>query len=193
MRTEPQQPLRYAEPPPPSDAPPSEPPPAEPSPVPSLDGVLVPPPSEVDPRAAAAYGAPPVPSPSLRVGQPEPSLLDPGTRESTKVAGTVEVSLPVVTGKLSADPAVPGIIQRTRAGLRACYQKGLQADPTAAGVVEFKIHVTDSGTIKRVESANPPNMPGSVTSCMVGRFGALSFNAAGASTIDVKVSCQPER
>ena len=107
-----------------------------------------------------------------------------------RATGVVQISTPVVKGKLAGQESVERVIRSTQGGLEACYERGLQNVPAAAGVVEFRINVTDSGAIKRVESANPSTMPSSVTTCMVGRFGALSFNAAGASTIDLKVTCQ---
>jgi hypothetical protein len=102
----------------------------------------------------------------------------------------VQISAPDVKGKLAGQESVERAISSAQHGLESCYERGLENTPSAAGVVAFRIDVTASGTIKRVESANPSTMPGSVTNCMVGRFGALSFAAAGVSTIDVKVTCQ---
>jgi len=96
-----------------------------------------------------------------------------------------------VVGKHTGDAAVDRVIQGVRAGLQNCYEAGLESAPTANGTVEFRIKVSDSGGIKKVESANPHSMPGSVTTCMVGRFGALSFEPKPATTIEVKVTCRP--
>lgn len=126
---------------------------------------------------ALTNGAAPSPSPSA-------------AETPHHAAGVVQISAPVVKGKLAGHESVDRAIQSTQHGLESCYQRGLENAPAAMGVVAFQIDVTASGTIKRVESANPSTMPGSVTNCMVGRFGALSFDAAGASTIDVKVTCE---
>ncbi len=96
-----------------------------------------------------------------------------------------------VVGKHAGDAAVDRVIQGVRTGLQNCYEAGLESAPAANGTVEFRIKVGDSGAIKKVESANPHSMPGSVTTCMVGRFGALSFEPRPATTIEVKVTCRP--
>jgi len=114
-----------------------------------------------------------------------------GETPASGPGGLVEIAPPRITGKLSGDDSVERVISGTRAGLTTCYERGLREQPGAAGEVVFKIAVSDSGAILKVSSTNPPGLPGSVTACMVGRFGALSFKAAGASTIEVGVTCKP--
>jgi hypothetical protein len=96
-----------------------------------------------------------------------------------------------VVGKHAGDASIERVVMGVKNGLQNCYEAGLESAPTASGVVEFKVHITASGSLKKVESANPNTMPGSVTNCMVGRFGALSFEPRPATTIDVKVTCRP--
>jgi hypothetical protein len=96
-----------------------------------------------------------------------------------------------VVGKHAGDAAVERVISGVRTGLQNCYEAGLESAPTAMGIVDFRVNITASGAIKKVESANPNTMPGSITTCMVGRFGALSFEPRPATTIEVKVTCRP--
>jgi hypothetical protein len=96
-----------------------------------------------------------------------------------------------VVGKHSGDAAIERVILGVKPGLQSCYAGGLDSAPSASGTVGFKVHITASGSLKKVESANPDTMPGSVTNCMVGRFGAVSFEPRPATTIDVKVTCRP--
>jgi hypothetical protein len=95
-----------------------------------------------------------------------------------------------VVGKHAGDAAIERVVLGVKTGLQNCYEAGLENAPTAMGVVAFKVHITASGSLKKVESENPNTMPGSVTNCMVGRFGALSFEPRPATTIDVKVTCR---
>lgn len=97
----------------------------------------------------------------------------------------------VVAGKHAGEAPVENVVGGVKPGLESCYRAGLEGTPTAGGTVDFKVHVTDSGAIKKVESNNPNTMPGSVTNCMVGRFGALSFAPRPKTTIEVKVTCRP--
>jgi len=146
----------------------------------SPSGPLVQEPSAPSPGPAPANGASPA--------APDPASS--GGAAPRHAAGVVQISEPVVKGKLAGLESVDRAIRSTQHGLESCYERGLENAPAAMGVVAFRIDVTASGTIKRVESANPSTMPGSVTNCMVGRFGALSFDAAGTSTIDLKVTCE---
>jgi len=131
---------------------------------------------ESAPPASAAPAAPGSAAPAESSAQPP-----------KKRAAPVDVA---VVGKHAGDASIERVVLGVKAGLQNCYEAGLENAPTAMGVVEFKVHITASGSLKKVESANPNTMPGSVTNCMVGRFGALSFEPRPATTIDVKVSCR---
>lgn len=144
----------------------------------------------VAPSSASTVGgaesAPPAnaaPAASGNAAAAEPSAEPPKKR-----AAPIEIA---VVGKHAGDASIERVVGGVKTGVQNCYEAGLENAPTASGIVEFKIHVTASGTLKKVESANPTNMPGSVTNCMVGRFGALSFEPKPATTIEVKVTCRP--
>jgi len=104
-----------------------------------------------------------------------------------QLGAPVEVA---VVGKHAGDASIERAIQGVKTGLQNCYEAGLKNAPTASGTVEFRVAITASGALKKVESANPNTMPGSITTCMVGRFGALSFEPRPATTIEVKVTCR---
>jgi hypothetical protein len=140
--------------------------------------------------ASASTGAESAPPANAAPAAPASAAsAEPAAAQPPKKRGApVEVA---VVGKHAGDASIERVVGGVKTGLQNCYEAGLENAPTASGIVEFKIHVTASGTLKKVESANPTNMPGSVTNCMVGRFGALSFEPKPATTIEVKVTCRP--
>jgi len=143
---------------------------------------LASPPSAV---AGSADGPPkgaPSATPSGR-GSAEPAAEPPRGH-----GAPVEIA---IVGKHAGDADLERVITGVRTGLQNCYEAGLESAPTATGVVDIKINVTASGAIKKVESAHPNTMPGSVATCMVGKFGALSFEPKPATTIEVNVTCRP--
>ena len=137
------------------------------------------PPASSAPESAIAGGA-------ASSSPPASSAAEPAAPKSR--SAPVEIA---VVGKHAGDAAVEHVVVGARTGLQNCYETGLQSAPTAMGVVDFKIMVTASGVLKKVESTNPNTMPGSITNCMVGKFGALSFEPRPATTIEVKVTCRP--
>jgi hypothetical protein len=151
--------------------------------APTAEGTGSPPsPPAEDPAKAPPEGAPSAaPSSPSSAASAEPST------PPKKRGAPVDIA---IVGKSAGDAAVERVVLGAKNGIQNCYEAGLENAPTAMGTVEFKIMVTASGTLKKVESANPNTMPGSITSCMVGRFGALSFEPRPARTIEVKVTCR---
>jgi hypothetical protein len=159
--------------------------------------------------AAHPEGAPPPPAPAAEetgasaspsAGPASEETPPNGAAAANSGAGSAEppvqpkqLGAPVevaVGGKHAGDASIERVIQGVKTGLQNCYEAGLKTNPTAMGTVEFRVHITASGSLKKVESDNPNTMPGSITSCMVGRFGALSFEPRPATTIQVKVTCR---
>ncbi len=127
---------------------------------------------------AAAYGAPPAPTPVAPVAEaPAPRPV-------------VEISPPKVTGKLVADRAIQ-VVTRAQAALEGCYQKALTNTPAAAGTAEFRIQVSPSGTVTRVETPSIGRLPPVATSCMTARLGLLEFPSGNAGAIAFSVRCEP--
>lgn len=160
-----------------------------------------PPAPAAGPESAASAPVPTNDSPSASAtpsenAEPAPSGSAPATGNSAgpgpsapkRPSASVDL---VVAGKHAGDASIERVVSGVKTGLQSCYQTGLDSTPTAEGTVEFRINVTDSGAIKKVESSNPNTMPGSVTNCMVGRFGALSFEPRPKTIIEVKVTCRP--
>jgi len=153
--------------------------------------------------AAHPEGAAPAPAPRAEeTGASASPAASPGPASENAPpngAGSAEPSAPpkkrgapveiAVGGKHAGDAAIERVILGARNGLQNCYEAGLENAPTAMGTVTFRVNITASGSLKKVESDNPNTMPGSVTSCMVGRFGALSFEPRPATIIEVKVTC----
>jgi hypothetical protein len=158
-----------------------------------------PPAPAATPESAASAPAPQndtVPPSSAAAGAAAAPAASSSTPESAPPAEAAPAKRPVsvdivVAGKHAGEESVERVVGGVKPGLESCYRTGLEGTPSAGGTVEFKIHVTDSGAIKKVESNNPNTMPGSVTNCMVGRFGALSFEPHPKTTIEVKVTCRP--
>lgn len=156
------------------------------------------PPLPVEAPSTAQHSVPPTTS---AAPQPESAPPSAGSQlpSASSSGGTAaeppqRLGAPIeieIVGKHAGDAAVERVITGARTGLQNCYETGLQGTPGAKGVVDFHVHVTASGVLKKVESANPNTMPGSVTNCMVGKFGALSFEPRPATIIEVKVTCRP--
>lgn len=145
-------------------------------------------PGPVTPSSAAAGSAAESAPPTSDVpSAPGSAPAEPSAQPPKKRGAPVDVA---VVGKHAGDAAIERVVLGVKTGLQNCYEAGLENAPTAMGVVAFKVHITASGSLKKVESENPNTMPGSVTNCMVGRFGALSFEPRPATTIDVKVTCR---
>jgi hypothetical protein len=134
---------------------------------------------------AGAETAPPASAEPAAPGSAGPA--EPSAQPPKKRGAPVDIA---VVGKHAGDASIERVVLGVKTGLQNCYEAGLENAPTASGIVEFKIHITASGSLKKVESANPNTMPGGVTNCMVGRFGALSFEPRPATTIEVKVTCR---
>ncbi len=81
--------------------------------------------------------------------------------------------------------AVQPIVAKAQPRLRACYQKGLTADPTLSGVVSFKLVIAANGDVQGVTTSSTlPSEP--LVTCMKGAFTSLKFPAdAGNATTTV--------
>jgi hypothetical protein len=160
--------------------------PTQPQGVPSAQEPVA---QEAAPSSAAATpgSESAAPESAASAAAPPPSSAEPAT-EPRRRGAPVDIA---VTGKHAGDAAVERIVSGVQTGLQNCYEAGLESAPTAKGVVDFRINVTASGTLKKVESSHPNTMPGTITTCMVGKFGALSFEPKPATTIEVKVTCRP--
>jgi hypothetical protein len=79
-----------------------------------------------------------------------------------------------VNGRLP--PAVIQRIVRSRFGqFRACYEKGLAADPNLHGLVKVKFVIDTDGNVPMVADDDSDLPDANVVACVVKGFGALRF------------------
>jgi hypothetical protein len=89
-----------------------------------------------------------------------------------------------VTGRLP-----PETIQRAIRGrfgaFRACYEAGLKNNPSLTGTVRVSFVIGRDGSVSSVANAGSNLPDGGVVSCVVGRFGGLSFPAPEGGIVTV--------
>lgn len=87
------------------------------------------------------------------------------------VSSEVEGALP--------PPVVDRILAQSRGRLRACFRRGLMADPTTGGTLRLRIQIAPRGEVDSVTvlPARPGTAPTNalVTGCAVGAVRSLSF------------------
>jgi hypothetical protein len=104
--------------------------------------------------------------------------------------GAAPTGDPVKVGALNMTVPVPNaaaVLARNSARFRACYNRGLQMDPTQAGRVTLLIHVAPDGQVESVSVASNTGLSSAVASCCAGAARNIAFDAPGAqgSTISV--------
>jgi len=109
-------------------------------------------------------------------GGPPPPL------DGASASPTGDVVLGATGGVGHDDRVVAG----ARAGLRSCYQKGLDNDPSMAGKASFRVEVSATGTAKAT-TASTAGLSSNVETCMLHKLGRLAFDAAPAHTLTVDV------
>lgn len=82
------------------------------------------------------------------------------------------------------------VVAGMRAGFRACYQRALNSDPSAAGSVRLQLALGSRGEVTNVVAGPSGNVPTAVSSCVQARARAASFDPpdAGRSTLAFVVS-----
>ena len=111
---------------------------------------------------AAAYGAPPPPTPV----QSAPVEAVPGP--DVKIRG-----VSIVGGSL---PNAERVVSAMQPGFRSCYARGLKERPDAEGDVIVKIRVGSAGQILGVNVQQTTKVPATVASCMATRAAASQFD-----------------
>lgn len=108
----------------------------------------------------------------------------------SKVAGprsNVTLGAPVVSGGSIAN--VAPVIAGMRAAFRACHQRSLNEDPTAAGSARLSLRVTAAGNVSVATFAPGGNLPASLGACISARARAATFeSSAGGATVIVPLS-----
>lgn len=117
------------------------------------------------------------PPPAPTTSQPPPPTPSPG---DATLGGTT-ASVPIA----NADRVVAGLRPR----LRACYNKGLEAAPDAAGKVSFAAEVGANGEVNAVKVTADKSMPAAATACMKRVIQNAQFDAPGKpSTLTIPVT-----
>jgi hypothetical protein len=106
----------------------------------------------------------------------------PPPRDGAVASPTGELTLGTTGGVGHDDRFIAGV----RAGLRTCYQKGLDNDPSMEGKASFRVEVSATGTAKAT-TASTAGLSSSVETCMLHKLGRLAFDAAPAHTVVVDV------
>lgn len=121
---------------------------------------------------------------AIAVGEAGKSLQDIGAKGTTveQTSGqTAQVEGPKgkasqgginVTGKVQNANSV---VARMTAGVRACYQRGLAANPDIAGRVELRIQIGPGGEVMSVNATSSGNLPASVMDCVKTRAKSQRF------------------
>lgn len=100
-----------------------------------------------------------------------------GTFGSKGAAGSVDLSVPVVTGSLDRS-LIRRTVQRHLGALRYCYERALAKDPTLSGKVVARLVIGPDGTVTdaRADEGSTLNDP-EVQRCLIGRFQRMTFPA----------------
>jgi outer membrane biosynthesis protein TonB len=82
------------------------------------------------------------------------------------------------------------VVAGMRAGFRACYNRGLSANPDIQGKIMLKIKVGPTGQVADVTSTTTGDLPPAVVTCVEQRAKAASFSApeGGVAVVQVPVS-----
>ncbi|MCC6899066.1 MAG: AgmX/PglI C-terminal domain-containing protein [Polyangiaceae bacterium] len=95
---------------------------------------------------------------------------------------------PVVQGSTVSDAA--RVVAGLRAGFRACYKRGLEERPDAAGGVRITLRVGAGGEVQGVTTSATGSLPPSVASCVAARAKSAAFSPpdGGAAVVVVPVT-----
>ena len=84
-----------------------------------------------------------------------------------------------------ADHVIAGL----RGRFRACYQRGLQSDPTMSGKVTISAKIAPNGEVTSADVTSSAGVSNEVAQCMAGVIKHAQFDAQpNATTLNVPVS-----
>lgn len=84
-------------------------------------------------------------------------------------------------------PDASSVTARMRAGIRACYNRGLNENPDASGRINLTIHVGPGGEVTSVTATATGNLPASVVDCVKGRAQSARFSPPEGGTAVVTI------
>lgn len=80
------------------------------------------------------------------------------------------------------------VVARMTAGVRACYNRGLAANPDLQGRVELRLQVGPGGEVQSVAATSTGNLSSDVLACIKSRAQSLRFNPPEAGQAVVSTS-----
>jgi hypothetical protein len=124
---------------------------------------------------------------SLAVVQADSSTGHAG-RETDKggPAFAPETGVPTTPTGNGDDIGAPRVVAGLRSGFRACYNKGLDANPSMSGKVTLIAKVGPNGEVTSTDSADNVGLSTAVVSCLLRKLGTAQFDP-GHGTTSVRI------
>lgn len=115
------------------------------------------------------------------------------TSAQTPSAHVASVVVGSVTASGLTPESVKTVVQKNVARYRACYDTGLRGTPALKGRVMVRMTIDASGAIASAEDAGSDMPDSTVTSCVFGTLGTLTFPQpeAGSATATVPIVFSP--
>jgi hypothetical protein len=110
-----------------------------------------------------------------------------GAGTETHVAGpTGKVDVGATTTTV-AIANVGAVVAGLRAGFRACYNAGLNVDPTMSGRVMMSVKVAPNGEVSGVDPSGNTGLSDGVVQCLIRKIRNAQFDAPGPSGSTVQI------
>lgn len=134
---------------------------------------------------------------ALRPGETGGGLASIGSTGKTAAEGSGQASVmkgPTGSATIEGEQLSGGsisdaraVIARMRPGFRACYQRGLVANPDAQGRITLSLKVGPGGEVQAANASSTGNIPAEVLSCVKQRALAARFSPPEGGTAVVQV------
>jgi outer membrane biosynthesis protein TonB len=106
------------------------------------------------------------------------------TASTTVVAPTGEAATGAAVG---APPGADSVIARNRWRQKVCYNKQLNVDPTAAGMVKVSVTINADGAVTSSKQVST-TAPAMLSACVTSSFMSMKFEAGTAATFTVPIT-----
>ena len=157
-----------------------------------------------DPRFATSSPLPP-PTPSLTLADPTSVPTTTATATTSELPDNITdhsfprglerklITTPSAPDPTSAIPNATSTISRLRPGFRACYNKGLAADPDLQGSITIAITVAPNGDVTNATKKSGGLSP-DVDACMLRKAKNATFDASpSGGTVSVPIQFVRQR
>lgn len=111
----------------------------------------------------------------------------------TKPVFRMRAATPTVSGRLPPE-VIQRIVRQNHGRFRACYEKGLSANPSLSGRVSVRFVIGRNGAVSNVSNGGASIGSSEVASCVVQAFYGLSFPKpeGGIVTVSYPIAFSPE-